>query len=134
MMTTQKTFETVTEIWASQESKKKYDLFKTTKSGNLILEGNNPNKINQVIVTKYRCQDKGQTKLKALYPMNRPDRMNCIAGQAEVFVQGNWTITTRMNHTWSTFNFYQGSVVLWDSVYFHLVINLNVLFLYTLST
>lgn len=68
---------------------KKYDLFKTTKSGNLILERNKPSKINQVIVTKYLCQDKGQTKLKALYPMNCTDRMNCIAGQPEMFVQGN---------------------------------------------
>lgn len=85
MVTTQKTFEMVTGIWASQQSKK-YDLFKTTKSGNLILEGNKSNKINQVIVTKHLCQYKGETKLKALYPMNCTDRMNCIAGQPEMFL------------------------------------------------
>lgn len=100
-MTTQKTFEMVTEIWASQQSKK-YGLFKTTKSGNLILEGNKPNKTNQVIVTKYLCQDKGQTKLTALYPEHCTDRMNCSAGQPGVLVQGNHTV---MNHTSSILSF-----------------------------
>lgn len=86
-MTTHKTFEMVAEIWASQslkkkKRKKKKDLF---NSGNFMSEGNEPSKINQVIVTKYLCQDKGQTKLKTLYPMNFIDRMNSTAGQPELF-------------------------------------------------
>lgn len=65
-MTTQKSSEMVTEIWASQQSKK-CGLLKTPKSGNLILDRNKPNKINQVIVAKYLCKSKGQTEVPALY-------------------------------------------------------------------
>lgn len=50
-----------------------------------MLEASEPSKINQVIVTKYLCQDKGQTKLKTLYPMHFTDRMNSTAGQPELF-------------------------------------------------
>lgn len=49
------------------------------KSGNLILDRNKPNRINQVNVTKYLCQGEGHTKLTALHAER--DRQNELQGR-----------------------------------------------------
>lgn len=76
-MTTQKTFEMVAEIWASQQGKK-YSLLGAPKSGILILDRNKPSKINQVNVTKCLCQGEGHTKLTASHAdMDRQNELQC---------------------------------------------------------